>query len=65
MQSLGFRDLVFRMLVRALDAPISSATGPPSTRFQPLLRRAGGVRIVEQDLSWRDLRRTAPTRAPK
>ena len=57
-QSLGFRDLVFRMLVRALElAHFFGDRNAIDWQFQPFLRQAGGVRIVERDLSWRDLRR--------
>jgi hypothetical protein len=58
LQSLGFRALVFRMLARALE--LTHFFGDRAAidwQFQPLLRQADGVRIVEQDLSWRDFKR--------
>jgi hypothetical protein len=56
--SLGFRALVFRMLARALE--LSHFFGDRAAidwHFQPLLRQADGVRVLEQDLTWKDLKR--------
>jgi len=58
MPSIGFRALAFRMLARALE--LTHFFGDRAAidwQFQSLLRRADRVRIVEQDLSWRDLKR--------
>jgi CRISPR-associated endoribonuclease Cas6 len=57
-QSLGFRALVFRILARTLE--LTHFFGDRAAidwQFQSLLRQADRVRIVEQDLSWRDFRR--------
>ena len=57
-QSLGFRALVFRMLARALEiAHFYGDREAIDWQFQPLLRQADRVRIVEQELTWKDLKR--------
>jgi hypothetical protein len=56
--SLGVRALVFRMLARALE--IVHFYGDREAidwDFQPLLRQTDRVRLVEQDLVWKDLKR--------
>jgi len=58
MPSLGFRALVFRMLARALE--LTHFFGDRDAidwSFQSFLRQAEGVRLVEKDLSWKDLKR--------
>lgn len=57
-QALGFRALVFRMLARALEiAHFYGDREAIDWQFQPLLRQADRVRIVEQELAWKDLKR--------
>lgn len=56
--SLRFRDLVFRTLTRVLElAHFFADRSAIDWNFQPFLRRTEGVRIVEQSLAWRDLKR--------
>jgi len=57
-QSIGFRALAFRILARALElAHFFGDRAAIDWQFQSLLRQADRVRIVEQDLAWRDLKR--------
>lgn len=57
-RSLDFRALVFRMLARLLElAHFFGDRAAVDWNFGPLLRHAGGVRIVEQRLGWQDFKR--------
>lgn len=57
-QGLGFRGLVFRMLARVLElAHFFGDRTAVDWQFQSLLRQADGVRVIEQSLTWKDLKR--------
>jgi len=57
LRTLGFRGLVFRMLARTLELAHFFGRETIDWEIQPFLRQAEGVRVVEQDLAWRDLKR--------
>jgi len=58
LHDVGFRGLVFRMLARVLElAHFFADRAAIDWHIQPFLRQADCVRVVEQSLSWQDVRR--------
>lgn len=58
LRTLGFRALLFRMLARTLELVyFFGDQAAIDWQFQTYLRQSEGVRILAEDLAWRDLRR--------